>query len=137
MTDFVSRTSVLGVSVVRLDSRHTLHSWAHPYLLGKVLVITPDSYFGLVEFHLFQHLLPSRPLNPSSVAGSSSTVLSPSKDWLCSSQKNDFLHRAVYGRSSCQNSVSGELFVIAFLSDMLLKVGFFFFWGNLCFSSVR
>lgn len=74
MTDFASRTSVLGVRVVRLDSRHTLHSWAHPHLLGKVLVIAPESYFRLVEFHPFQCLLPSGRLNPSSVAGSSSSV---------------------------------------------------------------
>ena len=51
----------------------------------------------------------------------SAAAVAPSQDWLCSSQKNDCLHRAVYGRSSCQNPVSGELFVIALLSDVLLK----------------
>ena len=42
---------MLGLPVVRLESRHTLCSWRHPYLVGKVLAIAPDSHFGLVEFH--------------------------------------------------------------------------------------
>lgn len=70
-------------------------------------------------FTPFLCLLPSGSLNSPAV--STTAAVSPSQDWLCSSQKNDCLHRAVYERSPCQNPVSGELFVIAFPSDVLLK----------------
>lgn len=42
---------MLGLPVVRLESSHTLRSWTRPHLVGKVLVVAPDSHFGLVEFH--------------------------------------------------------------------------------------
>lgn len=37
--------------MVRLESGHTFHSGIRPHLVGKVLVIAPDSHFRLVEFH--------------------------------------------------------------------------------------
>lgn len=134
MTDFASRTSVLGVRVVRLDSRHTLHSWAHPHLLGKVLVIAPESYFRLAEFHPFQCLLPSGRLNPSSVAGSSSSVpksglalqLSEERLSTQSSLWEKFLPKLHFRRAVCNS------FPFRYVIKKL-----FFFWSNLCFSSVR
>lgn len=42
---------MLGQPVVRLERRHILHSCTCPHLVGKVLVIAPDSHFGPAEFH--------------------------------------------------------------------------------------
>lgn len=112
-------TSVLGQPVVRLERRHILHSWTCPHLVGKVLVIAPDSHWASrVSSNFFAFCLQGL---WTLLLWYSAAAVFPSQDWLCSSQKNGCLHRAVYGRSSCQNHISGELFVIAFLSDVLLK----------------
>ena len=58
-------TSVLGLSVVRLESRHTLHFRTCPHLVGKVLVVAPDSHVELAEFHSISASSAFRVFEPS------------------------------------------------------------------------
>lgn len=108
------------LAAVRLESQHAFHSGTCPHLIGKVLVIAPDSHFGLVEFHTVSVSSASCGLW-TLLLWCTTAAVSLSHGCLCSSQKNGCPRRALHERNPCQNLVSGELFAIAFPSDVLLK----------------